>query len=191
MALSLLVGLGNPGKRYQGTRHNVGASFVQSIADAAGESFRLENKLQGHCAKVSIAQTSCLLFLPTTFMNESGRAVRAVMQFYKIPVNDVLIAHDELDLPLGVVRLKQAGGHGGHNGLRDVMTQLGSAAFMRLRFGISHPLADDVTHYVLSRFPVAQEAQVLQTFAQAEAVLPFILQNDLARAMQILHSEEV
>jgi PTH1 family peptidyl-tRNA hydrolase len=143
--ISLVVGLGNPGAQYARTRHNVGFWLV----DRLGASLRTDGKYHAELATVSLAGRRVALMKPTTYMNRSGQAVGAYARFFKIPAGQVLVVHDELDLPPGTVRLKQGGGHGGHNGLRDVSAQLG-ADYLRLRIGIGHPgSADLVTDYVL------------------------------------------
>ncbi|MFV2058740.1 MAG: aminoacyl-tRNA hydrolase, partial [Thiohalomonadales bacterium] len=144
MKIQLIVGLGNPGAQYEQTRHNVGFWFVDLIARQCTVSFRAENKFQGEIAKASIVGVDNVaadvwLLKPMTFMNNSGQSIGALSRFYKIPVEAMLVVHDELDLPSGTARLKKSGGHGGHNGLRDTIAHLGVNTFNRLRLGIDHP----------------------------------------------------
>ncbi len=151
-ALRLIVGLGNPGPEYARTRHNAGFRFVDELAARAGASFRLDSKLFGETARVDIAGQPVWLLKPATFMNLSGKSVTAALRFWKFEPEQALLAHDELDLPPGVARLKFDGGHGGQNGLRDTMKLLGHGKFHRLRIGIGHPGSKDkVTPWVLGR----------------------------------------
>jgi len=185
----LLVGLGNPGERYAHTRHNAGSQFVHQAALDAGAVFRNEPKFNGRIASARIGSRDVRLFIAAAYMNESGRAVAGVVRFYKVPVDQVLIAHDELDLPPGVVRLKKGGGHGGHNGLRDVIRHLGSRDFSRLRIGIGHPgSADQVADYVL-RKPAKRDAVLIQDSIDAACrELTGIVSGELSLAMNSLHS---
>jgi len=187
--IQLIVGLGNPGPEYDKTRHNAGAWLVQRLADQAGETFRAEKKFQGLACKTKLEGRECKLFLPTTYMNHSGQAVKAIANFYKIPAESILVAHDELDLPCGEVRLKQNGGHGGHNGLRDIINHLGGKQFFRLRLGIGHPgHSDDVVDYVLHP-PSRSELQKIEIAVDtALAHLPILLAGDDQKAMKELHT---
>ena len=184
----LLVGLGNPGERYAHTRHNAGSQFVHQAALDAGAVFRNEPKFNGHAVVARIGSHDVRLFIASAYMNESGRAVAGVARFYKVPEEQVLIAHDELDLPPGAVRLKQGGGHGGHNGLRDVIRHLGSRDFSRLRIGIGHPgSADQVVDYVL-RKPAKPDAALIQDAIDAACrELPGIVNGEFDLAMNNLH----
>lgn len=149
--IDLIVGLGNPGSKYEQTRHNAGFWFVEEIARLKGAHFRPEAKFSGDVCKVVLEGRDIWLLKPNTFMNLSGQSVNKLASFYKIPKDNILVAHDELDLDPGVVRLKTGGGHGGHNGLRDIINHLGKE-FQRLRIGIGHPGSrDDVVDYVLHR----------------------------------------
>ena len=139
MPIKLIVGLGNPGKKYAETRHNAGFWLVERVAAQHRASFRKEAKFHGLAAKLSGAGGDVWLLQPQTYMNESGTAVGALAQFYKISADEILVAHDELDLPPGGVKIKQGGGHAGHNGLRDIGANLGTPEFWRLRIGIGHP----------------------------------------------------
>lgn len=153
VTIRLIVGLGNPGAQYEATRHNVGFWLADQIAERHQVRFSMESSLHGLLAKYRTVNGNVYVLKPTTYMNRSGQAVRAVAQFYKIAVEEILVLHDELDIAVGDVKLKQGGGHAGHNGLRDIQTQMGSANFWRLRIGIGHPrslgLAQPVADYVL------------------------------------------
>ncbi len=188
MPIQLIVGLGNPGAEYTPTRHNAGFWFVDAVARERHAHFKREAKFQGEACKFTTAQGEHWLFKPATYMNKSGAAAQAIAAFYKIPVQDILIVHDDLDLPPGVARLKQGGGHGGHNGLRDVMARLG-ADFLRLRIGIGHPGKDnDVVNYVLQRAPEPEQKLLDGALAEAHAALPLILSGAVEKAMQQLHT---
>lgn len=187
---ALLVGLGNPGARYEQTRHNAGFWFLDAAARRLGLHFRPEKRFHGLVAEGDTGGGRLRLLMPDTFMNHSGRAVSALAGFFKIPAERILVAHDEIDLPPGTVRLKTGGGHGGHNGLRDIISALGSPAFTRLRIGVGHPgQADDVIDYVLARPGKAEQADIDAAIDAACGVLPEILEGDLARAMQVLHTK--
>jgi len=138
--ISLIVGLGNPGEEYQGTRHNAGVWLVERLAAIRGQTFQKEKKFFGRCARIVIDGIDVRVLLPTTYMNRSGQAVAAMASYFQIPVDEILIVHDELDLDAGIARLKQGGGAGGHNGLKDVIAGFGGdSGFNRLRIGIGHP----------------------------------------------------
>lgn len=188
--IELIVGLGNPGPKYASNRHNVGAQFIARLADQAGAVFRSEKKFKGNYCKIDLCDRSIHLLFPTTYMNESGQAVLSVCQFFKFQPEQLLVVHDELDLPPGQARLKFKGGHGGHNGLRSIIEQLGSQAFYRLRLGIGHPGHSKlVTNYVLSD-PGKEQADCFRAeMAAAEAILPLVLRGEFQAAMQILHTE--
>ena len=147
-----VIGLGNPGPKYADTRHNVGFWLVDRLARRYGEHLRAENRFSGEVARIRTEAGECWLLKPMTYMNHSGRAVSALARFYKIPVEQMLVVHDELDMAPGVIRLKKGGGHGGHNGLRDIISHLGSRDFWRLRIGVGHPgHRDQVVAAVLSK----------------------------------------
>ena len=135
----MIVGLGNPGARYAETRHNAGFWFLDRVADLAGARLRPQSKLKADVARSRLHGIDCLLVKPQTFMNHSGQAVRAVMDYYGVGSDSLLVAYDELDLPPGTARLKAGGGHGGHNGMRDIFRHLPDHDFLRLRIGIGHP----------------------------------------------------
>lgn len=188
--LALIVGLGNPGREYEETRHNAGFFFVDELARREGGSFRREAKFHGEVCKVQIAGQTIWLLKPDTFMNRSGQAVAALARFYKIPPESILVAHDELDLEPGTVRLKKGGGHGGHNGLRDIVAKFGSKDFWRLRLGIGHPgHSSQVTGYVLGK-PSAAERQLLDEVIQrCLDELAAIVSGEHQQAMNRLHSK--
>ena len=187
--VQLIVGLGNPGSRYERTRHNVGFVFVDEVARSKGASWKMENKFHGEVCKFSVAGMDVWLLKPNTFMNLSGKAVAALARFYKISVESVLVVHDELDIPPGQVRLKQGGGHGGHNGLRDIIAQLGSRDFYRLRLGIGHPgESRDVSDYVLGKASPDEQQHIDSAIDEALRTLPQVLEGQLQPAMKHLHS---
>ena len=189
--LKLLVGLGNPGQTYAHTRHNVGAWLLEMIASSHGQSFKAQAKLFGEVANLA-SPHSCRLFIPSTFMNESGKAVAAIANFYKLAAQDILVAHDELDLLPGTIRLKKAGGHGGHNGLRDIIKALGSDDFIRVRIGIGHPgHKDQVTPYVLSQPAKADKMAILKATVRLDMHIDDIINGDLNKAMKALHTKEL
>lgn len=187
----LIVGLGNPGPRYTETRHNAGFWFLDRLAGRFPATFRDQTRLRAATARVAIGGQECILAHPTTFMNESGLPVRAVMEYYRISETRLLVAYDELDLPSGVARLKQGGGHGGHNGLRDIFRHVPNHEFLRLRIGIGHPGSRDlVTPYVLSRPTAEEAAKIRGALDRAVDVLPDVLADDVARAMNTLHTAD-
>jgi len=185
----LIVGLGNPGPQYSQTRHNAGFWFLDVLLKSAGATLRAQSKLSAETCRATVFGQDCVLAKPTTFMNHSGQAVRAVMDYYKIPGSNLLVAYDELDLPVGKARLKLGGGHGGHNGMRDIFRHLSDQEFMRLRIGIGHPgIRDAVTGYVLSRAPADQEQLIMHTIGDAVAVMPDVLSGQLSKATKELHT---
>lgn len=187
--IALIVGLGNPGPEYERTRHNVGAWWLQSIAEKHQVKFKLESKFKGQVGQIQIGGQGCYLLVPTTFMNQSGHSVQPLTQFYKIPYQSVLVAHDDLDLPVGTIRLKQGGGEGGHNGLRSIANQLGTKDFVRLRIGIGHPgHRDRVLDYVLNKPRLDEEIEIRRGLDRAVDLLSEIIQGDFQKAMQVLHS---
>lgn len=187
--LFLIVGLGNPGSKYSETRHNAGFWFLGELLRRLNSTASLQSKLLAELARLEVHGRSCVLAMPTTFMNHSGQAVRAIMDYYQIASSNLLVAYDELDLPPGTVRLKQGGGHGGHNGIRDIFRHVPEHDFMRLRLGIGHPgIKDQVTDYVLSRPSAAEELLIRQSVSAALEVLPAVLEGQLALAMKKLHT---
>jgi len=188
LPLRIIVGLGNPGPEHQVTRHNAGFWFVDLLARRHDGEFRDYRKFSGETARISISGTDLVLLKPTTFMNRSGLSIRQLSDFFKISPEDILVAHDELDLPVGTVRLKQGGGPGGHNGLRDTIAHIGET-FWRLRFGIGHPgKKADVIDYVLTRAPRAEEDLILEAVGTAADCMPLLLEQGAERAMTRLHS---
>ena len=191
MSLRLIVGLGNPGPEHARTRHNAGFWFVDALAEQAGVRFGLESKLHGETAKAMIAGQNVWLLRPATYMNASGRSVAAALRFWKIDPGQMLVAHDELDLPPGTARLKFDGGHGGQNGLRDTIQHLGHGKFHRLRLGIGHPgHKDKVTSWVLGRPGRDDEASMLRAIDDALAVLPLVVDDRHDEAMKRLHPQK-
>jgi len=187
-SLKLIVGLCNPGAKYQNTRHNIGANFVRALAKTKGLDFMPEAKFKGLHTRLPLDTESCHLLLPTTYMNNSGQAVRAIMDFYKIPIESMLVVHDELDLAIGTARLKLGGGHGGHNGLRDIISQLGAPNFLRLRLGIGRPVHHDVSDYVLSDPPASEQTLLDIAIQHSLDILPDLFAGKIDRAMKTLHS---
>lgn len=188
-AIRLIVGLGNPGREYETTRHNVGFWWVDEFARLHKLGFKNEAKFHGLTARVQLHGQEVSLLKPQTFMNVSGRSVGALVQFYKIAPEEMLVVHDELDLPPGVARLKIGGGHGGHNGLKDIIAQLGGKNFWRLRFGIGHPgERDQVSDYVLHD-PRREERELIdQAMQQAQNVAHLLIEGKTEAAMLKLHS---
>jgi PTH1 family peptidyl-tRNA hydrolase len=189
-ALKVIAGLGNPGAEYARTRHNAGFWLVDELARRHGGSFRFEGKHQAELARTRIAGEEIWLVKPLTFMNRSGGPISSVLNFYKLRTADMLVAHDEIDLPGGTVRLKEAGGHGGHNGLRDIIAAQGEG-FWRLRIGVGHPGAKkEVVDFVLTR-PGADEQQAIDEtiWAGADAIEQ-MLREGAQIAMNKLHARE-
>jgi peptidyl-tRNA hydrolase, PTH1 family len=188
LPLRIIVGLGNPGPEHLVTRHNAGFWFVDLLARRHSGEFRDYRKFSGETAKINIEGQEIVLLKPTTYMNRSGLSIRQLSDFYKIKPEDILVAHDELDLPVGTVRLKQGGGHGGHNGLRDTIAHIGET-FWRMRLGIGHPgNKAEVIDYVLTRAPRAEEDLVLDAVGIAVDCIPLLLEQGAERAMTRLHS---
>jgi len=188
-SIKLIVGLGNPGPKYEKTRHNAGFWFVDELARQAGASFRGEQKFQGEVTKATLYSHNVYLLKPSTFMNLSGQSVGALARFYQIAVEDILVVHDELDLPCGSAKLKRGGGHGGHNGLRDIISHLGNN-FMRLRIGIDHPgNARDVVDYVLKAPTSEQLRDIEDALREGDGVVRELLAGEYERAMHKLHSK--
>ena len=187
--IQLVAGLGNPGAKYEQTRHNAGFWFVDAVARQYAAEFRAESKYKSDTARCSIAGVDCRLQKPMDFMNCSGQPVASLAGFYRIPRAGILVAHDDLDLPPGTVRLKKDGGHGGHNGLRDLIPQLGGKDFLRLRIGIGHPgHRDDVVGYVLRAPSGTDRPLIEQAIDAALGVLPKIIAGDIEAAMKDLHT---
>ena len=190
-SLQLVVGLGNPGADYVMTRHNAGWWFVDALARAHGGSFSHERKFSGDVCRINVGGHDLRLLKPTTFMNRSGQSVKALSSYLKVPPEGILVAHDDLDLPFGTVRLKRGGGSGGHNGLKDIIAHLGED-FVRLRFGIAHPSgARDIIDYVLERASREEESAIMEAIGAAVEALPQLLDGQFEKAMQALHSRGV
>jgi len=189
-SLKLIVGLGNPGTEYARTRHNAGFQFADELARRHGATFRSEPRHHGEVARLALADTQLWLLKPMSYMNHSGDPVRSVANFYKVPVESLLVAYDELDFPAGVVRLKQGGGAAGHNGMRDVIAQMGDG-FWRLRIGIGHPGdRSQVLDYVLGRPGVADAELMRDAIAAAADIVPVLMRDGAQPAMNRLHGRD-
>ncbi len=187
--IKLIVGLGNPGPQYEATRHNAGFWWVDQVCTETGSKLNLEAKFFGHVGKLN-GVSEVWLLKPTTFMNVSGRAVGAIAKFYKISPEQVLVIHDELDLPPGTAKLKKGGGHGGHNGLKDIAAQLGTPDFWRLRIGIGHPGdKSQVANFVLHAPTRDEQTLIQQNIDQSTPLLPLLLQGKFEEAMLKLHTK--
>jgi PTH1 family peptidyl-tRNA hydrolase len=190
-AIRLIVGLGNPGSDYENTRHNAGFWLADHLADDLRAHFNLEKSFFGFVAKARHAGENVLLVKPTTYMNRSGQSVGALARFYKLAPEQVLVLHDELDLMPGQVKLKQGGGHAGHNGLKDIQSALGSPNFWRLRLGIGHPrtlgLAQQVADFVLHPPRRDEQTEIDEVIRRCRVVVPFMLDGDIERATRELH----
>ena len=187
-AIKIIVGLGNPGSEYARTRHNAGFWLVDELARRHGGTFRFEGKHQAELARVRIGGDEIWLMKPMTFMNRSGGPVSSVLGFYKIPPAQMLVAHDEIDLPSGTVRLKEGGGHGGHNGMRDVIAAQGDG-FWRLRIGVSHPGAkNEVVDFVLTRAGAEEQRLIDETIVAGADAIEEMLRSGAQIAMNKLHS---
>ncbi|CBL45433.1 Peptidyl-tRNA hydrolase [gamma proteobacterium HdN1] len=188
--IQLIVGLGNPGQQYEHTRHNAGAWLVERLASQFRTPLKHEARFSGATARIDIDGHDVRLLIPSTFMNLSGQAVGALASFYRIAPDAMVVAHDELDLPPGIIKLKTGGGHGGHNGLRDIVAKLGNNnGFHRLRIGIGHPGSSDrVTGHVLSKASSAEQKLIDAAIDEALAVFPSIAAGELGRAMNRLNA---
>lgn len=188
--IQLLVGLGNPGPEYEDTRHNAGFWFIDEAARRLKTSLAVERGYFGLAARASTAHGPVWLLEPMTFMNLSGKSVAALARFFKIPPENILVAHDELDVPPGQVKMKFGGSHAGHNGLKDIQAQLGSAGFWRLRLGIGHP-GDraEVVNYVLRKPPAAEREGIDKSIDQSLGALDMVLAGDMERAMMKVHAK--
>ena len=188
--IQLIVGLGNPGPEYANTRHNAGAWYVASLAERYNGSLREDPKYFGLTGRIQINGQDVRLLIPTTFMNLSGKSVVALAKFFQIPPESILVAHDELDLPPGVAKFKQGGGHGGHNGLKDIINKLGNNnQFHRLRLGIGHPgTKEQVVGFVLTKAPKAEQQLIDEALDEAVRATDILFTNDMTKAMNRLHS---
>ncbi|MBS0378107.1 MAG: aminoacyl-tRNA hydrolase [Proteobacteria bacterium] len=189
-AIRLIAGLGNPGTEYARTRHNAGFMFVEELARRHGANFRSEPRHKAEVARARIADADVWLVKPMSYMNHSGDPTRSIATFYKVPVESLLVAYDELDFAPGVVRLKQGGGAAGHNGMRSMIAQMGDA-FWRLRIGIGHPGNRAlVLDYVLGRPTPADTRLIEAAIAQAADAIPVLLRDGAQIAMNRLHTQD-
>lgn len=187
--IRLIVGLGNPGPEYETTRHNAGFWWVERLAAAHNVLFNVEKKFHGLAARLRLDGHEAWLLKPQTFMNRSGQAVGALAGFYRIAPEEILVVHDELDLPPGDARFKNGGGHGGHNGLKDIIAQLGTPDFWRLRIGIGHPGdKNQVVDFVLHAARREEQEQIDAALERSLPLLPQILAGDFPAAMLKLHT---
>lgn len=200
MPIRLIVGLGNPGPKHADTRHNAGFWLVDALAAQHGAAWTGEAKFHGDTARMSAGGCECRLLKPGTYMNRSGRAVQAIAGYYAIEPGEILVVHDEIDLEPGTARLKQDGGHGGHNGLRDIIEQTGRKDFLRLRIGVGHPRLttcggrpgnkDDVIGYVLKKPGAEEKTAIMAAIDRALEVMPQVLAGELEKAMTKLHTKD-
>lgn len=190
-AIKLIVGLGNPGREYAETRHNAGFWWIDALARTEGATLRSDAKFHGLVARIGRPAGDIWLLEPETFMNASGRSVAAIARFYKVAPEEILVVHDELDLPPGTARIKKGGGHGGHNGLRDIGAHLGTNDYWRLRLGIGHPGdRNQVVKFVLQP-PTQQEAILIEdAMARSLALFPLLATGEFPAAMHKLHTKE-
>ncbi len=186
--IRLFVGLGNPGTQYEGTRHNAGFAYVDALAESLGLAFTFDKNYKGLLARTQIEGKHVYLLKPLTFMNESGQSVAPLARFFKIEPQEILVAHDELDIVSGCIKLKCGGGHAGHNGLRSIQAQMGSADFWRLRLGIGHPGdKSQVAGYVLRKPPLEDRLLLDNALDCSLGVTPFFLLGKFADAQRVLH----
>lgn len=187
--IKLLVGLGNPGDKYTATRHNAGFWWIDLVAEQTNSQLKVDAKMFGIIGKLNPNADKWLL-KPTTFMNASGRSVAAMANYYKIKPEEILVIHDELDLPAGEIKLKFGGGHGGHNGLRDIHAALGTNQYWRLRVGIDHPgNKHEVVNFVLKAPTKSEQEAINQSLDDSCHVLPELLNGDFEKAMLKLHTK--
>ena len=189
--IALIAGLGNPGDKYAMTRHNVGLWFIEKLQRAYSIHFSLEKKFKAETGQFSYNGKNIRVIVPNTFMNLSGEAIAPMCSFFRISPSNVLVVHDELDFEPGTVKLKVGGGHGGHNGLRDIISRLGSNDFVRLRIGIGHPgNSNQVSNYVLKRPNHADSEKIESAIDQAIAVVPDIFNGNYQKIMDVLHRQD-
>lgn len=189
--IKLIVGLANPGPEYHETRHNAGEWFIEALCELDRVKMRPESKFHGIQGQLKLHDQTCYLLIPTTYMNLSGQAVRALSSYLKITPAEILVAHDEVDIPVGTIKLKFDGGDGGHNGLKDIIRHLGTKQFYRLRIGVSRPRKGlDTADYVLDRPSKAERKQIDTAINQSLEILPMLLDGDFQKAMQLLHTTE-
>ena len=188
--LKLIVGLGNPGPEYLMTRHNAGFWFVDALANKLSLNFSPDKKFQAEVCRYQSGSTDCWLCKPQTYMNDSGAAVQALMSYYKLTIDQVMVVHDEIDLMPGTTRLKKGGGHGGHNGLRDIIQRTASSEFLRLRIGVGHPGSKDkVVPYVLGRASANEENLIIDSFSLALEKSDQFFQENLNKLMTELNKK--
>jgi PTH1 family peptidyl-tRNA hydrolase len=192
VSIQLIVGLANPGPDYEKTRHNAGGWFVESLASAYNTTLKPDSKYFGLTGKIVVHGQEYRLLIPTTFMNLSGKSVSKLANFFKIPIEDILVAHDELDLPPGIVKIKQGGGHGGHNGLKDIISKMSNDKnFYRLRLGIGHPGSrEKVIGWVLGKAPQSEQTLIDDAVDEATRCFDILAKDGLAKAQNRLHSHK-
>jgi peptidyl-tRNA hydrolase, PTH1 family len=187
--IKLFVGLGNPGAEYEATRHNAGFWWIDTIARDLKVHLQPDRAYHGLVARTSVKGQNIWLLEPQTFMNVSGKSVAALARFFKIPANEILVVHDELDLPPGEAKFKLGGGHAGHNGLRDIHAQLGTDQYWRLRIGIGHPgLKSEVANWVLKKPAPDQRSAIEDCITRTSLALPHLLAGDITKATQMIHT---
>ncbi|WP_107843084.1 aminoacyl-tRNA hydrolase [Neisseria sicca] len=188
--IKMMVGLGNPGSEYEQTRHNAGFWFIDELAWQYKATLKEEKKFFGSVARISISGSDLWLLKPSTFMNRSGQAVAALAQFYKIKPEEILVVHDELDIPCGRIKFKLGGGNGGHNGLKDIQARLGTPDFYRLRLGIDHPGDRNlVVGYVLNKPSPEHRQQIDEAINKSLKAVPMLLAGEWEEAVRFLHSK--
>ena len=190
MATKLIVGLGNPGSKYQWTRHNAGFMVLDRFSKDAGIAVTRKN-FSGLYGEGTYHGERLLLLKPQTFMNLSGRSVAAALNFHKVDIQDLIVIHDDLDIPFGRVKLKEEGGHAGHNGLRSLLQELGSGRFVRLRIGIGRPLHDEAADYVLSSFSSDELVNLPRIIDCVAELIKLVIEEGLLKAMSIYHNKEL
>ena len=191
MANWLISGLGNPGSQYEHTRHNAGFWWLNQLASDLAMNFTIKDKFHGQLVQARLDGHTLFLLKSSKFMNCSGQSVVALANFYKIFPNNILVIHDDLDLPAGTARLKRGGGHGGHNGLRDIITQIHCKDFLRCRLGIAHPRGvQQVSNYVLSKPSQSDLHLILSAIDNSIKILSYLVSNNLDKAMHLLHSQQ-
>ena len=189
--IKLIVGLANPGSEYENTRHNAGEWFVQQLIAAANIKLRAETKYHGLYGQGKLHQLPCYFLIPTTYMNLSGQSVRALTSYLKITPAEILVAHDEVDLPVGTIKLKYDGGDGGHNGLKDIIRHLNTKQFYRLRIGVGRPRpGQDTADYVLDKPSKSDRKLIDSAIDLSTDILPLLLEGEFQKAMHVLHTQE-
>ena len=187
--IKLIVGLGNPGLEYSDTRHNAGFWFLDRLIATQSASFSHNKKFFGETARFNLEGNDCWVLKPETFMNNSGRSIQTMTDYYGIKPNETLVAHDEIDLEVGMVRIKESGGHGGHNGLKDIIDRIGYKEFLRLRIGVGHPgHKDDVIDYVLNKPGRTDGIIIREAIDRALEIIPLLFRGERNKAMTLLNS---